>query len=320
MRLAVCDDSPIRISRVDSVPGLAVYSRWLGDGQVDERGPRVTVIIPSLDGYRDGCVPRLLDSIQRQTYTDLDVKVIKGVAPQGRAINLGASRARGDVLLIVDDDAELADDTVIERLISTLDSDPSIGMAGASIVLHPEATPFQRRAARQFPRLYTPVVDAVTDSDMACHGCCAIPRSVFEQIGGEREDLIRGLDPDLRVRLRDAGYRVVLAPNARIYHPLPDGWGRLIRIFFRNGFGSAYAQKFRPDSVYETDERLGSSSFQPRRSLAYRLLRFPFRLLKSVLEGKLLRFTAYLVYAFGYVWGWVRARELLVGVEEAEGS
>lgn len=285
-----------------------------------ERGPFVTIIVPSLDGHRDGCVPRLLHSIQCQTFTDFEVKMIKGVAPQGRAINQGAAQARGEVLLIVDDDAELADETVIEQLIGALNSDPSIGMAGASIVLHPDSNLFQQRAAHQFPRLHTPVVDVITDSDMACHGCCAIPRSVFEQIGGEREDLIRGLDPDLRVRLRDAGYRVVLAPNARIYHPLPDGWGRLIRTFFRNGFGSAYAQKFRPDTVYETDEQLGSATFQPRRSLTYRALRFPFRLIKSLFEGKLLRFTAYLVYAFGYGWGWVRARELQVGVEELNGN
>lgn len=276
----------------------------------EEGAPRVSVIIPSLDGYRDGCVPRLLESIEAQSFRDYEVHVIKGVSPQGRAINQGAARARGEILLVLDDDSRVADGTVFQRLVDALDGDPSIGMAGASIVLPPEASAFQRRAAGQFPRFNTPVVDVITDSDLACHGCCAIRKAVFEEVGREREDLLRGLDPDLRVRLRNAGYRVVLVPHAAIYHPLPDGWRRLLRIFFRNGFGSAYAQKFQPDSVYETHEALDASTFRPRTRLGYRAARFPFRLLKAVIEGKPLRFWAYSSYACGYVWGLVRAKEM----------
>ncbi len=184
-------------------------------------------------------MPRLLESLDRQTFEDFDVHVVRGVAPQGAAINDGVRRSLGEIVVILDDDSRLTDETVLDRLVACLDADPSIGMAGASIVPAPEARAFQRWAARQFPRLNTPVVEEVTDSDLACHGCCAIPRRVFEEVGGEREDIIRGLDPDLRARLRDAGYRVVLAPNARIHHPLPKSLPALLRLFFRNGFGSA---------------------------------------------------------------------------------
>ena len=272
--------------------------------------PRVTVIIPSWDGHRRGCVPRLLESVEHQTFKDYEVRLIKGVSPQGKAINQGAAEARGDILLVLDDDSRLADDTVFETLVRVLDEDPAIGMAGASIVLPPEANAFQRRAALQFPRFNTPVVDRVVDSDLACHGCCAMRKDVFEAVGRERDDIIRGLDPDLRVRLRAAGFRVVLAPNARIYHPLPDGWKRLLRMFFRNGYGSAYAQKFQPDSVYDTHEALDASSFQPRTTLAWRVLRFPVRLVKALLEGKLLRLGAYTSYALGYAWGYLTARRM----------
>ncbi|HPO12878.1 MAG TPA: glycosyltransferase [Candidatus Hydrogenedentes bacterium] len=274
--------------------------------------PRVSVIVPSLDGYRNGCVPRLLESIHKQTFTDYEIHVVKGIFPQGKAINQGASQAEGEILLILDDDSALADEEVFERLVKTLEADPAIGMAGASIVLAPDASPFQQRAARQFPRFNTPVVDRITDSDLACHGCCAIPKRIFEEVGREREDLIRGLDPDLRVRLRAAGYRVVLAPNTRIYHPMPESWSKLLRIFFRNGYGSAYAQKFEPDSVYQTHESLDSSSFQPKVSFGSRVGRFPFRLIKALIEGKWLRLTAYISYAFGYAWGLLRAKRIAV--------
>ncbi len=272
--------------------------------------PRVSVIIPSLDGYRNGCVPRLLASLERQTFRDYEILVIRGVSPQGKAINQGAAQARGDILLILDDDSTLADETVVEKLVNALDADPAIGMAGASIVPAPDATPFQLRAAKQFPRFQTPVVNEVTDSDLACHGCCALPARLFAAVGGEREDLLRGLDPDLRVRLRAAGYRVVLVPQARIHHPMPAGWRALLKTFFRNGFGSAYAQKFHPESVFETDEHLEDRTFRPRRPFAYRMARFPLRLLKALGQGRLLRFSAYCAYAAGYAWGLITAREL----------
>jgi glycosyltransferase involved in cell wall biosynthesis len=285
----------------------------MGDIVSPNNSPRVSVIVPSWDGYREGAVPRLIESIDRQSFRDFDIHVIKGVSPQGKAINLGAERARGAVLIILDDDSRLADETVFQRLVDAIDADGTIGMAGASIVLAPDATPFQRRAARQFPRFNTPVVDAITDSDLACHGCCAIPTRAFNHIGREREDLIRGLDPGLRVRLRAAGYRVVLVPHACIHHPLPDGWRRLLRTFFRNGFGSAYAFKFQPGSVYETHESLDAARFHPKTTLPYRLLRFPFRLLKAIAEGKPMRFAAYCAYACGYAWGLAAARENALG-------
>ena len=275
--------------------------------------PRASVVIPSLDGHRGGAVPRLLESLEQQTFRDFELHVIKGVSPQGRAINQGAALARGEVLIICDDDARMADKHTLERLLAALDSDPRIGMAGASIVPDPEWNAFQRRAALQFPRLQTPEVTRITDSDLACHGCCAIPLAVFKAVGGEREDILRGLDPDLRVRLRAAGYRVVLAPHCRIHHPLPPTLTALLRTFFRNGFGSAYAQRFAPDSVYETHESLEDADFRPKVSLAFRALRFPLRLLRALGSGQWLRLAAYLAYGGGYAWGWMTAKPLPPG-------
>ncbi|MDZ4858776.1 MAG: glycosyltransferase [Candidatus Hydrogenedentes bacterium] len=276
--------------------------------EAERKPPRVSVIIPSWDGHRNGCVPRLIESVRMQSFKDYDLHIVKGVSPQGKAINQGARGSRGEILIILDDDSELADAAVFETLVRVIDEDATVGFAGASIVSPLGATRFQLRAGEQFPRFNTPVVDRVTDSDLACHGCCAMPRAVFNAIGGEREDIIRGLDPDLRVRLRAAGYRVVLAPNARIYHPLPASWRKLLRQFFRNGFGSAYAQKFQPDSVYETHESLDDRTFVARRPLWYRAARFPMRLMKALVKGETMRLAAYTAYGFGYVWGMATAR------------
>lgn len=272
--------------------------------------PRVSIVVPSWDGHRGGAVPRLLQTIDRQTFRDYEVVVVKGVFPQGRAINEGVRRSTGEYIVILDDDSRLSDEHVIERLVACLDAHPNVGMAGASIAIDPEANAFQRRAAEQFPRLHTPDVSEVTDSDLACHGCCAIRRRVFDAVGGEREDIVRGLDPDLRVRLRAAGHRVVLVPGARIYHPLPASWSALVRTFFRNGFGSAYAQKYQPDSVYDTQEEVSSEDFHPRRPLWYRLARFPVRFVRAGFRREWIRLVAYGVYALGYVYGLARAKRI----------
>lgn len=279
--------------------------------------PKVSLIIPSRDGDRGGRVARLRESIERQTFTDYEICLIVGVYPQGRAINRAVREAKGEILIVMDDDSELADDTVLQRVVTALEEDSTIGMAGASIVAHPGATPFEFRAAEQFPRFSTPVVHSVTDSDLACHGCCGIPRSVFEEVGGEREDIIRGLDPDLRARLRNAGYRVVLVPNARIHHPLPADMRGLLKLFFRNGYGSAHAWKFHRDSVYETHEKLEARSFAATRPFVYRLVRMPLRITAALLTGKSLRAFAYCAYTCGYAWGLIAAKPITVNPSDA---
>ena len=282
----------------------------LSQGEVQQiayvNNPPVSVIIPSFDGYRDGNVGRLTADLKQQSFKEIEVIIVKKVSPQGKAINLGAARARGEILLIVDDDSRMCQPRAIENLVRVLDKDKSVGMVGASLMAPPEANWLQRRAAREFPRHGVPVVDEITESDLVCHGCCALPRAVFEKIGGERENIIRGLDPDLRQRLRQAGYKIVLAPHTWIYHALPATPGKLFRTFFRNGMGSAYISRFHPELVYETHEKLESSDFKSKTSLGFRCLRFPFRLLGAFFSLKFLRFFGYLAYGLGFVFGIVR--------------
>lgn len=265
--------------------------------------PSVTVIIPSLDGFRDGNVAKLIEDLKLQSFRDFEIHVIKGVSPQGRAINLGAANAKGEILVIIDDDSRIDNLRVIENLVRVLDEDEDVGMVGASILVPPEANWLQKRASKEFPRFGMKIVDKPIESDMVCHGCCAMPKNIFEKVGKERESIVRGLDPDLRYRLRSMGYKVMLAPNTWVYHPLPGTLGKLIRTFFRNGMGSAYCLKYQPELIYDTDEVLELNSFKPKIPFLFRIFRFPMRLIKSLAEFKFLRFLAYCVYAFGFYYG-----------------
>jgi cellulose synthase/poly-beta-1,6-N-acetylglucosamine synthase-like glycosyltransferase len=147
-----------------------------------------------------------------------------------------------------------------------------------------------------------PVAETVIDSDLPCHGCCAFPAAVLREVGGEREDMTRGLDPVLRQKIRDHGYRVVLAPGAVAYHEVPANFTELLRVFHRNGKGSAETRVFHPDLAYDTEDDMeirepGGS----RKSFPYRIGRFGLRLPRALLTGRLIRFAAYCAYAVGYL-------------------
>ena len=143
----------------------------------------------------------------------LEIEVVRGVRPNGRARNLGVARTSAPLLVFVDDDAVLGDERVIERLVAPLLADPSIGVTGASKLLPPDAPWFQRWVAREVPRIIHPIVDQPLESNpdppsFYCEittTCCAMRREVFDAAGGFDEALLRGVDTEFFVRIGASG-------------------------------------------------------------------------------------------------------------------
>lgn len=260
--------------------------------------PLVSVVIPSLDGSRGGNVERLREQIARQTIRETEWLLVVGVRPNGRARNLGARRARGEFLLFIDDDVRLGSEDLIERMLRTFEQDSRIGLVGVSQQVPADASPFARRCAKELERFEAPVLDRVEDSDLASHACMMIRRSVYLAVGGEHDLLPRGTDPDLRLRLREAGYRVVLAPGAWVYHPPPASWRALWRTFFRNGAGSAFVHRHFP--AYCIDTAPAHSPAQTgRRSLPVRARGFLKRLAHAIFPPKPVKCVTLLAYGCG---------------------
>lgn len=267
---------------------------------------QVSVVIPFFYAEREQNLEGLLSDLRKQTFVDMEIIIVSGVSPQGKAINQGVRVSQGEILVTIDDDSRLGHPEVIENLVRTIRENSNIGMAGASVVIPENANGFQREASKQFPRFNMAVVKEVTDSDLPGHPCAALPKDVFIQIGMERENILRGLDPDLRVRIRQAGYRIVLVPDTWINHPLPDSFFKFMRVFFRNGYGSAYTQRVHPEINYDTDESTSAECFVPKRPFLYRLVRFPLRLAKSLLTLQWIRFLGYMVYIVGYAQAYIQ--------------
>ena len=279
--------------------------------------PAVAVVVPSLDGR----VALVLASIARQTLRPAEVEVVVGVGPNGRARNLGVARTTAPLIVFVDDDAVLGGDDTLANLVAPLHDDPTIGVAGAAKLLPPGAARFQQAVARQVPRVEHPVVDRLVDSNPPIDRlgysevtttCCAIPRRVLEGCGGFDEGLVRGVDSELFVRLRRAGYRLVLVPRTWAYHPAPANLRALLAKHFWYGVG--FAQHVRRDPSQARGLRRLRT---PAHAAAYLLARTAWVLPHAVVgwSGSDPRvrpgfrpFRALSSYAaaVGYVYGWYR--------------
>lgn len=271
-----------------------------------EADPKVSVIIPSLDGYRDGNVPRLLEDLKRQTFQDFEVHVIKGVKPLSRARNEGARISNGEILVFIDDDIRLDSPEVIENLVKVFGEYENIGMAGASIRTPPDSTWFERRSIREIRRGEFPVVEEVVDSDMA-GGCgMAIPRELYFEVGQQHEGLIRGEDGEFRHRLKALGYRVVIAPNTWSYHPGFRSFQEMVRGKFWDGVWGAHDFIYHPHLIYEYGDTL-ATNFVAQRGFCYRAFRYVGdRLLLSLITFRFVRLLYYAAYGLGCVCGFVR--------------
>jgi len=270
--------------------------------------PEVSVIIPTLDGDRNGSLPVLIDQIKKQTFTDLEILIIQGDIRQGRAINLGALMAEGEILITMDDDTRLGHPEVIENMVRAIRNHPDVGIVGVSNVVPKDAPLLTRLVMKQIPRRSSPIVSRMTESDMAEHPCLAITKSLFYHIGGENELIPRGLDPYLRYMVRRAGYRVVVIPNTWIHHLPPSTMSRLIRQFFRNGQGAAFCQKFYPQWVLELS-RVHTNPERLQRGMVYRLGRNFILLSVSLVQGRLLYVISQISYLAGFCLGLLRLRQ-----------
>ena len=276
---------------------------------MSQSNPKVSVIIPSLDGYRDGNVPKLLADLKKQTVKDVEVVVIKGVSPNGHARNEGVKKAQGEFLVFIDDDARLGQNNVIENLIKPFEVNTRIGMTGASILLVKNASWLQRRYAKLRPSgFHGPVVDKITDSDLAQHTCCVMPAKVYREVGGESDDLITGTDNDLRQRLHRAGYRVVLVPDTIVYHIPPTELRQIIKICWRSGLGLAYAWRRHPE-IFDYPKILGKYRIKTASGVfIYKIGVLPIKIIWNLITLHPIR----LIFAFyinlGFIWGWFKYR------------
>lgn len=198
--------------------------------------PEMTIVIPSLDGSRGGNLDRLVADLRAQTYQSFEIILSIGERPNGHARNVGIELAcaTSKYYAFFDDDVRLGSIDLLENFIAAL-KDARMGLVGASQLPPADSSWKQKWIGYDLAKAKFKIQNDIVDTEMASHAGMACRRAVWKQIGGESDHLITGTDTDLRERLRDAGYRVVVVPRTWVYHPLPTSFRGVLRAAIHNG-------------------------------------------------------------------------------------
>jgi GT2 family glycosyltransferase len=184
-------------------------------------------------GRRPAQLRAAVDSILAQRGVEADVVVVgNGWEPAGlpagvhavglaqdRGIpggrNAGVPHVSGELLLFLDDDAVLGSGDALARVAARFAAEPGLGLLQLRVVPSGPGAP---------PRDWVPrlrVGDRARSSDVAAvwEGAVAIPRDVFEAVGGWPEAFRFAHEGiDLAWRVMDAGRRVHYAGDITVRH------------------------------------------------------------------------------------------------------
>ena len=281
--------------------------------------PAVSIIIPSWTGE----VNHVMESIEQQTFHDYEIIIVKGVSPAARARNLGIQKARGDILLFIDDDASFGHEHIFCSMMHLLEENEQVAIVGISQQVSTEITRFQREVASQVPRYSYPVVSENTISNPPLHSfgftavttlCCAVRRSVFKEVGGFNEALISGEDTDFFYRVHRQGYNLVVAANCWVYHDPPANLKTLLRKSFWYGIGHALEARISPERGMDI---LPLNRWYGQLGLLVALIAFPFAFfvhyyftpIRQLIFGfRPLKTLSTYACLCGYIYGWYHSK------------
>ncbi len=160
---------------------------------------------------------------QRITYSNPVFNVPK-------KLNLGASIARGEMLLLLNDDIEILTPSWIERMLEQFEK-PHVGVVGAKL-LYPDGTIQHAgvvfnfgnadHARRGFPGNdagYFFSTCGVRNYSAVTGACMLTPANLFREVGGYSEELAVSFnDVDYCLKVQEKGFWVVYSPSTELTH------------------------------------------------------------------------------------------------------
>jgi len=189
---------------------------------------KVSVIIPVT---REKLAQKAINSVKRQNYPGLQIIKIKakGLNP-AQARNKGAKRAKGEILLFLDDDCQ-AEKNWLEENLKAL-ADKRIGAVGGMI---------RGKSKKYFSRCLDFANFTFTQKEKrcfmpVCSASLGIRRSVFKKVGGFDKNLMIGEDLDLCWRLKKMGWQTVYEPKVKVWHDHKrTSLGEVLKYQYKNG-------------------------------------------------------------------------------------
>ena len=239
----------------------------------------ISVVLPVKDGGDD--LRRCLDAIARQQAGEaVEVVVVDSGSRDGSAEraeragarvhriaasefnhgatrNLGASLARGDVLVFTSQDAHAERPDWLARLVAPLRERDDVAGAYGRQVAHPDAKPPE---VFFLDFLYGPrgrvqrasgVGELSMETTLFSNVSSAIRRDVFDATGGFAGDVIMSEDQEWSSRVLLEGWAIAYVPEAVVRHSHPYTIRAAFRRFFDSGVSAerAYLAGARPSQA-----------------------------------------------------------------------
>ena len=226
-----------------------------------KRSPLVSVIIPTAGktiesgGRRIDLIKNVMENIRhRSTYNNLEIIVVDNgdLTPEqinmlthsrcrrvtytdpvfniSKKLNMGVSVARGELLLLMNDDIEIPTPDWVERFVEHFEK-PHVGVVGAKLlypdgrtqhvgVVYNAGNPYHVR--RLFPRDeagYFFSTCGVRNFSAITGACMMTPMRVYQEVGGYTEALaVNFNDIDYCFKVRKMGLSVMSAPGVELVH------------------------------------------------------------------------------------------------------
>ena len=221
--------------------------------------PLVSIIIPNKDSREllDCCVQSILD---KTTYRDFEIVIVENNSEEASVfayydeiqrqservrvvrwegafnfsaiVNFGVQQARGDYLVLLNNDTEVIAGEWMDLMLGICQND-QVGAVGARL-LYADGTvqhagvvlpSFRDVACHVNPSTpdsypgYFLRGQLTTDCSAVTAACMMTSREAFDAVGGFDENFtVAYNDVDYCLRLRQAGFRVIYEPAARLYH------------------------------------------------------------------------------------------------------
>ena len=217
--------------------------------------PLISIIIPNKDQVES--LDKCLRSIEKSSYKNYEIIIVENNSTEDETFayykkiesdkirivywsdefnysainNFGVKHARGDYLLLLNNDVEVIATDWLEELTANCQR-KDVGIVGARLY-YPDDT-IQHAgivigiggvAGALFvgmPRMFTGYLHkAAIQQDLSAvtAACMMVKRSVYEELGGLEEELkVAFNDVDFCLRARKKGYLVVYDPNVELYH------------------------------------------------------------------------------------------------------
>jgi rhamnosyltransferase len=222
----------------------------------------ITVIIPTYNAGRR--FAELLDGLQKQTLKPEQILVVdtgstdetckaardrnctvnvikRSDFDHGTTRNLAASRSQGEFMVFLSQDAVPADERMIDELIKPMMADPNIAVCYGRQIPRPNAGPLER-FAREFNYPEESVlknrssIKSLGMKTFFCsNSCSAFRRSIFNELGGFKNNVIVNEDMLYAAQAILKGYSVYYSAAAKVCHSHPFGTVRTFKRYFNIG-------------------------------------------------------------------------------------